>query len=243
MSPFLSSPYVYYLRFDKIYATGGKKNGFVVKYDGEVFCIIGGTFVNSRKWVRLFLTTLWIGGLTTLIISFIFKYDSYAEVMQPFQLFELIGLLLFFSGLGFIFSVISQMGFFAYLTVNQFGKGMFRSLWSPVQVFLIAFTLFDLVYFRYRAAEGATIWPFLWTALGLLALSLIIAYVKAKETKPHAFIPALFFMVVVTSVEWVPALRAQGSDYVWLMIIPLFICNAYQLILLHRLTHSSETAA
>lgn len=195
--------------------------------------------MNSRKWVRLFLTTLLIGGLITLIISFIFKYDSYAEVLQPFQLFELFGLLLFFSGLGFIFSIISQMGFFAYLTVNQFGKGVFRSFWIPVQLFLIAFTLFDLVYFRYQASDGGSVWPFLWTALGLLALSVIVAYVKAKETNMGAFIPALFFMVVVTTIEWVPALRAQGSDYIWLMVIPLFICNAYQLILLHRLTKTS----
>lgn len=186
------------------------------------------------------MTTLLIGGLTTLIISFIFKYDSYAEVLQPLQFFELFGLLLFFSGLGFIFSIISQMGFFAYLTLNQFGKGIFRSLWIPIQVFLIAFTLFDLVYFRYQAAEGATIWPFIWTALGLFFLSLGVAYQKSKETNSKAFIPALFFMVVVTSIEWVPALRAQGSDYVWLMIIPLFICNAYQLILLHRLTNTSK---
>lgn len=195
--------------------------------------------MNSRKWVRLFLTTLLIGGLITLIISFIFKYDSYAEVLQPFQLFELFGLLLFFSGLGFIFSIISQMGFFAYLTLNQFGKGLFRSFWIPFQVFLIAFALFDLVYFRYQAADGGSVWPFLWTALGLFLLSVIVAYVKAKETNKGAFIPALFFMVVVTAIEWVPALRAQGSDYIWLMVIPLFICNAYQLLLLHRLTNTS----
>ncbi|MBH0231811.1 KinB-signaling pathway activation protein [Halobacillus yeomjeoni] len=199
--------------------------------------------MNSRKWVRLFLTTLLIGGVITLISSFIFKQDAYLEVLQPFQLFELVGLLLFFSGLGFIFSIISQMGFFAYLTVNQFGKSVFRSFWVPVQLFLVAFTLFDLVYFRYQASENSTIWPFLWTAVGLFALSAIIAYIKAKETKFNAFIPALFFMVVVTTVEWVPALRAQGSDYVWLMVIPLFICNAYQLLLLHRLTNPGKETA
>lgn len=208
----------------------------------QVF-ILGGTSVNSRKWVRLFLTTLLLGGVLTLVTSFIFKQQSYADVLQPFQMFELIGLLLFFSGLGFIFSVISQMGFFAYLTVNQFGKGLFRSFWVPVQWFLIAFTLFDLIYFRYRASEDSTIWPFIVTALGLLALSLGVAYIKAKETNNHAFVPALFFMVVVTTVEWVPALRAEGSDYVWLMIIPLFACNAYQLLLLHRLNNEQEQAA
>lgn len=193
--------------------------------------------MNSRKWVKLFLTTLLLGGVLTLLTSFIFKRDSYVEVLQPFDFFELIGVLLFFSGLGFIFSVISQMGFFAYLTVNQFGKGVFRSLWSPVQLFLVAFTIFDLVYFRHRAAdEGASIWPFVLTAFILLMLSLAVAAQKAKETNQKAFIPALFFMVVVTTIEWVPALRAQGSDYVWIMIIPLFVCNAYQLLLLHRLT-------
>jgi KinB signaling pathway activation protein len=135
------------------------------------------------------------------------------------------------------------MGFFAYLTVNQFGKGVFRSLWIPVQLFLLAFTLFDLVYFRYQAAEEASLWPFILTALGLFILSLLVAWVKAKETNNHAFIPALFFMVVVTTVEWVPALRADGNDYVWLMIIPLFVCNAYQLLLLHRLTNDQKQPA
>lgn len=214
----------------------------MIKYDGEVF-VIGGTCVNSRKWVRLFLTTLLLGGVLTLVTSFIFKQEAYADVLHPFQFIELIGLLLFFTGFGFIFSIISQMGFFAYLTVNQFGKGVFRSLWTPVQLFLIAFTLFDLVYFRYQAAKGASLWPFLITALCLFALSFIVAWIKAKETNKTAFIPALFFMVVVTTVEWVPALRADGNDYVWLMIIPLFACNAYQLLLLHRLTNEQKETA
>ncbi|ELK47869.1 KinB-signaling pathway activation protein [Halobacillus sp. ACCC02827] len=197
--------------------------------------------MNSRKWVRLFFTTLMIGGGLTLLLSFLIKRESYAEVLQPFQLFELFGLLLFFSGLGFIFSVISQMGFFAYLTVNQFGKGFFRSLWVPAQVFLIAFTLFDLVYFRYQGSDsGDSIWFYIGTAAGLFTAGAIIAYIKAKETNRTAFIPGLFFMVVVTSIEWVPALNAGGKDYIWLMIFPLFVCNAYQLLLLHRLTRSTD---
>lgn len=207
----------------------------MVKYERELIAV-GGKNVNSRKWVRLFLTTLLIGGVLTLLSSFIIKSGSYAEVFQPFQLFELLGLLLFFSGLGFIFSVISQMGFFAYLTIHQFGKGIFKGSWTSIQLFLVAFTIFDLIYFRYQAAENTSIWPYVFTAIGLLTVSLGVAYVKAKETNRQAFVPALFFMVVVTTVEWVPALRAASADYVWLMIIPLVICNAYQLLLLHRLT-------
>ncbi|WP_079525213.1 KinB-signaling pathway activation protein [Halobacillus hunanensis] len=192
--------------------------------------------MTSRKWVRMFLTTLLVGAVLTLLTSFVVKSDSYLRALQPLQLSELLGVLLFFLGFGLIFSVISQMGFFAYLTVNQFGLGVFRSFWPSIQVFLVAFTLFDLIYFRYRAAEESSVWPFFWTAIVILLLSLLVAWVKAKETNKKAFIPALFFMVVVTTVEWVPALRAEGSAYVWLMIIPLFVCNAYQLLLLHRLT-------
>ena len=54
--------------------------------------------------------------------------------------------------MGFLFSVISQMGFFAYLTVHRFGLGIFKSvsLWNAVQVVLILFVLFDFVYLRYE---------------------------------------------------------------------------------------------
>nr|WP_219914682.1 KinB-signaling pathway activation protein [Thalassobacillus sp. CUG 92003] len=183
----------------------------------------------------MFLTTLFLGGLLTLVTSFIVKSDAYANVFQPLDLYQLIGPLLFFLGLGFIFSVISQMGFFAYLTVHQFGLGIFRGYWPIIQVGLVIFTLFDLVYFRYRAADNTSLWPYLFTAMAILLIGLVVAYLKTKETNQKAFIPALFFMVVVTTVEWVPALQAKGNDYTWLMIIPLLACNIYQLLLLHKL--------
>ncbi|MFQ3546463.1 KinB-signaling pathway activation protein [Halobacillus rhizosphaerae] len=196
--------------------------------------------MNSRKWVRMFLTTLLLGGVLTVISSFVIKADAYQKVLDPFQLVELLGVLLFFIGLGFIFSVISQMGFFAYLTVNQFGLGVFRSLWIPIQVVLIAFALFDLVYFRYQATENGSLLEYFLTAIALLIIGLLTAKRKAKETNAKAFIPALFFMVVVTTIEWVPALRTQGHDYVLLMIIPLLACNIYQVLLLHRLTANAK---
>ncbi|UOQ44568.1 KinB-signaling pathway activation protein [Halobacillus salinarum] len=199
--------------------------------------------MNSRKWVRMFLTTLLLGGVLTLISSFFIKQDAYARVFHPFQGLEFLGVLLFFAGLGFIFSVISQMGFFAYLTIHQFGLGFFRSLWMPIQVGLIGFALFDLVYFRYQSADGESFWGYFFTALVLFVIALLTAAQKAKETNRKAFIPALFFMVVVTTIEWVPALRTQGFDYVTLMIIPLVACNIYQLLLLHRLTGNRNSSA
>lgn len=197
--------------------------------------------MKSRNLVRLFFSTLLIGGFSTLITSFFVKADNYQEFLTPFDFFEIFGLIVFFTALGFVFSLISQMGFFAYLTINQFGLSMFRSFWAPLQVLLILFTLFDLVYFRYQAAEGGTsIYLFLLVAVALFVYGWIISGIKAKETNRKAFIPALFFMIVITSIEWVPGLRASGSDYAWLMIVPLLLCNTYQLLILHRMNDKNS---
>lgn len=200
--------------------------------------------MNSRNWVRLFLSTLLLGSVSTIVTSFFVKHEDYVNFLQPFNLFELFGLLVFFTALGCVFSLISQMGFFAYLTVNQFGLGVFKGLWGLIQVALILFAIFDLVYFRFRAADGENaLFGYILAAFGVLVLGLIVAYIKAKETNFKAFLPALFFMVVVTSVEWVPGLRSEGSDYTWLMIVPLLTCNAYQLLLLHRINNKQKEKA
>lgn len=194
------------------------------------------TVLDSRKWVGLFMRTLWIGAIACLLTSFVVKYDSYVEVFQPFQLFELFGLLLFFGTLGLIFSVISQTGFFAYLFLNRFCHGLFRSYWPVIQVLLIAFVLFDLIYFPYQATKGVVepYWYILMT-LALLGYGWIVAKIKAKQTKTEAFVPALFVMIVITTIEWVPGLQVQGVEYAWLMIFPLLLCNTYQLLSLHKL--------
>ncbi len=98
---------------------------------------MGGCVVNSRKWVRLFLTTLFLGGISTVIIGFVLEWDRYNEFFQNFDVGEILAVSFWLMGVGFIFSVISQMGFFAYLTIHRFGLGMFRSssLWNAVQLF------------------------------------------------------------------------------------------------------------
>lgn len=199
--------------------------------------------MTSRKWVRLFLTTLLWGGLSGVLVSFFVKGDTYARALEPFSILELFGLIFMFLGLGFIFSVISQMGFFAYLTVHQFGLGMFRKLWPLVQVVLIAFTLFDFVYFRYKGAEGdVALWTFFVIPLALLLFGTVVSYVKARETNQKAFIPALFFMVVITSVEWIPAIRADDPSWMMLMLVPLLTCNTYQLLILHHINGGKQTS-
>jgi len=198
--------------------------------------------LNSRKWVGLFLKTLMIGGVTGLITSFFVKPAYYTNNFDPFNAFELFGVILFFLGLGFVFSVISQTGFFAYLFINRFGLSLFRTFWPTVQVLLIAFVVFDLVYFPYNATGGdVSVFWFILMAAAILGYGWIVSEIKARETKRRAFIPSLFLMVVMTTIEWVPGLNTSGTDYAWLMIFPLLACNTYQLLVLHRLTGSERS--
>ena len=203
--------------------------------------------MNSRKWVRLFLTTLFLGGISTVIIGFVLEWDKYNEFFQNFDGKEILAVSFWLMGVGFIFSVISQMGFFAYLTIHRFGLGMFRSssLWNIVQLFFIAFVLFDFVYLRsVLIANGeVSLGNNILVAGILFVFGAIVAYVKSKETNKKAFVPALFFMVVVTILEWVPALRINDTDWLYLMVIPLLLCNAYQLLVLHRLIGKTSKSA
>lgn len=201
--------------------------------------------MNSRKWVRLFLTTLLIGGIATAAVGIVLNWKEFGHLLVRFEVIEFLAVLLWHVGVGFIFSVISQAGFFAYLTVHRFGLGMFRSLWNAVQLVLIMFVLFDLVYFRYMvfADKGDSIIPYVLTALFILAVGLAVAYIKSAQTNKGAFVPALFFMVVVTVIEWFPVLRINDRDWLYLMLIPLLVCNAYQLLILHKLTGGAGSPA
>lgn len=171
-----------------------------------------------------------------LIASFFVRSGQYVAYLSPFNLKEISGVFIFFLVLGLTFAAISMTGFFAYLFVNRMGLNLFKGYWPTVQVGLVIFVLFDLIYFPYRASGGdIVIYWFILMAASMLAIGWVVAKIKAKQTKETAFIPTLFFMIVFTSAEWVPGLMVDGTDYAWLMIIPLLACNAYQILTLHRL--------
>jgi KinB signaling pathway activation protein len=194
--------------------------------------------VKSRNWVRLFLSTLLVGGVATSIIGFLLKWEEYKELFITFDVLEILSVLFWLFGVGLIFSVISQMGFFAYLTIHRFGLGIFKStsLWNIAQLILIVFVIFDLVYFRYQlfSKENEALTSYVLIAGYVLIVGLIVAYMKRKDTNKEAFVPALFFMIVVTVIEWFPALRVNEEDWLLLMLIPIQICNAYQLLMLPK---------
>jgi KinB signaling pathway activation protein len=204
---------------------------------------MGDSTVTSRNVVKLFFSTLFIGGIITGITGFIVRWNEFVPYFVDVNVLKLISTFFWLFGVGLIFSLVSQVSFFAYLTVHRFGLGIFKSaaLWNGVQVVLIGFSLFDLVYFRYRAfsMDGEGIIPYLVPAILILIVGVVIAYLKAKQTNKSAFIPALFFMTVVTVIDWVPVLRLNDVSWIYLMIFPLLICNAYQMLILHKLHENS----
>ncbi|WP_090749608.1 KinB-signaling pathway activation protein [Mesobacillus persicus] len=199
--------------------------------------------MTSRNWVKLFISTLLIGGLATGVTGFIVRWAEFARFFKEFNIIEILAILFWLIGVGFIFSLLSQAGFFAYLTIHRFGLGIFKSvkLWNAIQVVLIGIVLFDLVYLRYElfAADNDSLLPYIGLMLLVLIPGLIVAYLKARQTNKSAFIPALFFMIVVTVLEWVPILRVNEESWVYLMIFPLLICNAYQLLMLTKINEKS----
>jgi KinB signaling pathway activation protein len=200
--------------------------------------------VTSRNVVKLFFSTLLIGGVATGVTGFIVRWNEFASYFIDFNMVKIVSTFVWLFGIGLIFSLVSQMGFFAYLTVHRFGLGIFKSvnLWNGVQIALILFTLFDFVYFRYKVfgKEGEGILLYFVPAIFILIVGALVAYFKTKQTNQSAFIPAIFFMTVVTIIEWVPALRPNDPNWVYLMLITLLICNTYQLFILHSLNERSN---
>ncbi len=200
--------------------------------------------MTSRNLVKLFINTLLVGGVTTAIIGLLVQWPKLQSYFVHFEIVNMVSAIIWLFAMGLLFSVISQLGFFAYLTIHRFGLGIFKSpsLWNAVQVVLILFALFDLIYLRYTnfAKSGDSILPFIVPALLLVVVGLVTAWLKSKQTNREAFIPALFFMIVVTLVEWVPVLRENAKNWFYTMVFALLACNAYQIIILHKLNAKSK---
>ncbi|NKI24130.1 KinB signaling pathway activation protein [Paenibacillus dendritiformis] len=191
-----------------------------------------------KKWFYLFWTTLLIGGGITLVMGL-----SLQIIQGEFQNFNgpMDGVLnvvqLILSG--FTVSVYSQMGFFAYLTLNFIAIGLFRKTWPYIQVALTVIALLDLMFLRMLLADNGTqrggdAMNDILLGLAVLAIALIVGYFKVKATNRTAFIPTLFFMIAITTVETLSALNISGIA-TWYVYLPLAACNAYQVLMLNRI--------
>lgn len=200
-----------------------------------------------RNWFKFFFNALWIGGLVTGIAGLIVRWSFFSELLQGGEIWQFLGALLWMVFLGFTMSVVAQMGFFAYLTVHQFGVNIFKTLtlWNWVQLLIIIVVLFDLIFFRFRLTAEDTERSLLYLFLlgTLMVVSAITAYLKAQWTKKHTLISALFFMIVITTLEWLPALMVREGNidtWVTILLFPLLAVNAYQILALPRYNTMSD---
>jgi KinB signaling pathway activation protein len=203
--------------------------------------------VTIRNWVKFFFNALLIGGFVTAVAGLIVRWAFFSELLAAGETLQFIGALLWMVFLGFTMSVVAQMGFFAYLTVHQFGVNIFKTLtlWNWVQLLIIAVVLFDLIFFRFRLTSEDTGRTLLYLTLlaSLVIVSSITAYFKAKWTKKHTLISALFFMIVITTLEWLPALMVRSGNidtWVTILLFPLLAVNAYQILALPKYNTMSD---
>jgi KinB signaling pathway activation protein len=148
-------------------------------------------------------------------------------------------------GLGTVtIALTSFIGFIAYLFARYYMIGILRhkqGVWVFIQLFFIGLTLFDLVYLRYSrfAGEDAGFASFLVLPAVLSAVALGTAWLKVRMTNAGAFIPTLFFMIVLTSLEAIPAFQQNDALHMIYMLVVLLVCNAWQILVFHRLTGPS----
>ncbi|MFS1514639.1 KinB-signaling pathway activation protein [Chengkuizengella sp. SCS-71B] len=188
--------------------------------------------MNIRNYTYLFFTTLFIGAVTAILTQL---------VLQPTLDIKVISLYLL---IGLMFSVLSQMGFFAYMMLNYIAKGMIskRGMWEIIQWILIVVTFLDVIILRYIFFEENNAGILAYSILPILMLiaALFIAWLKSKATNFHAFTPTVFFIFVVTLIEAVPSLRENNEYSTIVMVVPLLCCNIWQIMKLHKLVGKKQ---
>ncbi|MED4600323.1 KinB-signaling pathway activation protein [Paenibacillus validus] len=193
-----------------------------------------------RKWFYLFWTTLVVGVVVGTLTGLTMQLTDQEAVLSGKSISHTLIVSLLVSA---TFSVLSQMGFFAYLIVRYIFMGMMpkKWIWDYLQIILIVIVLIDLVYLRYTSAEGEVSFvPYLWLPLFITVVSFVVAWFKVRWTNPSAWIPTLFFMIVVTALEALPAIREDDAASTIFMIIPLLACNAWQILILQKVLQTSK---
>jgi len=204
--------------------------------------------VTIRNWFKFFLNAMLIGGIITGVLGLFIRWDdAFAKYFETGQWGEFFAAFAFMIVMGFTISVITQMGFFAYLTIHQMGVNIFKTLtlWNWVQLLIIAIVIFDLIVFRFKPNAETTgqVWLYAILLAVLILTAVVVAIVKANMTKKHALISALFFMIVVSTIEWLPVLMVNADNvdsWVTLLLFPILAVNAYQLLALPKYNAKSD---
>jgi KinB signaling pathway activation protein len=198
--------------------------------------------LNLRKWMRLFGATILIGALVTVIGSVIIQLSN--PDFRNIAAGGWVSYIFMMALIGMTFGAFAHMGFFAYMMLNYIARSIFKRpySWVAIQGFLALFVLVEIAYWTYGSNfPSQTFWAI---PLGLILASVIIAWYKVSQTSPGAWIPTIFFLVAITVMESIPVFRTADLSSLLYQLIPLFICNAYQIMQLHKiLSTTSEQSA
>lgn len=184
-----------------------------------------------RNWFRLFWSTLLIGAAVALVTGLLLALGD-AE-FRSYNAMEIGYNMLMMAMAGMMFSILSQMGFFAYLMLNYIARDMFRkpTTWKMVQLFFILTVPFEIWLFLWKDS----LYIFIAMTAGILAASMLTAYRKVKLTNKSAWLPTIFFMFVGTLLEVAIAIQVEIAGAILFMAVPLLACNAWQILKLHTI--------
>lgn len=186
-----------------------------------------------RKWARLFMATLLVGAVGSLIAGIVLQLSNGIELKGMVDFLINLVLLL---GTGVMVSVYSQMGFFGYLMINYMVGGMFKTrTWEYIQIALTGLVVLELMFFRSFMGGKEAGTSDIVLGIVLIVIALIVAYYKARMTNASAWIPTMFFMVAVTALETIGVLSIGVNQATAFIVVPLVACNAYQILVLHRI--------
>ncbi|SHF10664.1 KinB signaling pathway activation protein [Seinonella peptonophila] len=171
-----------------------------------------------------FWTTLLLGTGASLLMGF---------VLQPWLGHpEWIKLLL----TGMVFGAVAELGLFSYLVFNWLCRGLIQSqsLFHGILVLLTALVLGNLFYLLSSKYDMV----YLIIIAYLVLVSVGVAWLKAKETNRQAWIPTIFFVIVVTTLEAMTSINPKGASMplsaIFYTVTILLICNAWQILRLHH---------
>lgn len=195
--------------------------------------------MSLRKWARLFWKTMLVGAIGAVVAGLILQFATGTIEFKGTVDMLIFPLILF--GYGALVSVYSQLGFFAYLTLNYMGIGVFkRKTWQYVQIVLSVLALLELMFLRtFVGGEKNLGWD-LTLGIGILITAVVVTYFKVKFTNINALIPTMFFMLAVTILEIIGVLKIGVNNATVFIIIPLLACNAYQMLTLHKVTQDEK---
>ncbi|MFD2881023.1 KinB-signaling pathway activation protein [Paenibacillus rhizoplanae] len=151
------------------------------------------------------------------------------------RLFFLYALILL--GYGALVSVYAQLGFFAYLILNYTGIGVFpRKAWRYIQLVLAVLALLELMFLRTFVSGDRSVRSDLTLGLAILLTALIVSWFKNAQHERFGLGPDLFFfMTAITIVEIIGVLRIGVDSATVFILVPLIACNAFQILMLHRI--------